>query len=89
MGDEAKNAVKVKKIWQQYAVHHWQDNYLYKKLAFLDFQYIADEIHIFKGDIIITCRPVVMDMFLIQMATIFSLPVTKEHGEMDFFFHNS
>lgn len=30
---------KSEKIWQQYAVHHQWDNYLSKKLAFLDFQH--------------------------------------------------
>lgn len=42
------------------------------------------EIHIFKGDIIITCRLVVMDMFLIQMTTIFSLPVMEGQEKWNF-----
>lgn len=80
---------KSEKMWQQCAVHHQWDNYLSKKLAFLDFQHAVYEIHIFKGDIIITCWLLVMDMFLIQMTTIFSLPVMEGQGKMVFSFHNS
>lgn len=76
-------------IWQQYAVRHQWDNYLSKKLAFLDFQQAAYEIHIFKGDIIITCRLVVMDMFFIQMTTVFSLPVMEGQEKLEFSFHNA
>lgn len=68
---------KSEKIWQQCAVHQQWDNYLSKKLAFLDFRHALYEIHIFKKDIIIPCWLLVMDLFLIQMTTIFSLPVME------------
>lgn len=83
MGDKAKNAVKVKKYGNsmQYITTRI---IIYIKVPILTLPTYRDKIHIFKEDIIITCHLVVMDMFLIQMTTVSTLPVIKGHNKLNF-----
>lgn len=83
MGDKAKNAVKVKKYGNsmQYITTRI---IIYIKSSILRLPTCRNKIRIFKEDIIITCQLVVMDMFLIQMTTVSSLPVIEGHEKLNF-----
>lgn len=83
MGDKAKNAEKVKKYGNsmQYIT---TTIIIYIKSSILRLPTCRNKIRIFKDDIIITCQLVVMDMFLIQMTTVSSLPVIEGHKKLNF-----